>query len=88
LDRNIVTQETGQVLLRKSFLVEMLILSMAAADSALEKLNERKKHYPILDDDTIQSLIRYYKLDDDNPSHNKQVLKFVKDAVMKGDTLA
>jgi hypothetical protein len=45
------------------------------------KLNERKSHYQIVDDDTIQSLVRYYKL-----GHKKVVLKFVKDTAMKGDT--
>ena len=46
-----------------------------------EKLNKRKDHYQIIDDDTIQSLVRYYKLE-----HKKEVLKFAKEAGMKGDT--
>lgn len=66
----------------------MLSFNVIVLDNEFEKLNERKKHYPIINDDTIQSLIRYYKLEHDNLGHNKQVLKFVKDAVMKGDTLA
>jgi pyrroloquinoline quinone (PQQ) biosynthesis protein C len=49
----------------------------------LEKLNERKKHYRIVDDETIQSLIQYYKLERE---HKKEVLKFVKKTEMKGDT--
>jgi hypothetical protein len=47
-----------------------------------QKLNERKSYYPIVDDDTIQSLVRYYRLE-----RKKEVLKFVKDTGMKGDTL-
>jgi pyrroloquinoline quinone (PQQ) biosynthesis protein C len=50
----------------------------------LEKLNDRKKHYRIIDDETIQSLIKYYKLEHE---HRKEVLKFVKNTEMKGDTL-
>jgi hypothetical protein len=41
----------------------------------IEKLNDRKKHYRIIDDETIQSLIKYYKLEHE---HKKEVLKFVK----------
>jgi hypothetical protein len=51
-----------------------------------EKLNERKKYYIIVDDDTIHSLIRYYKLEHDNEEYGK-VIKFAKDAAIKGDTL-
>ena len=49
--------------------------------TGFEKLNERKSHYQIVDDDTIQSLVRYYKLE-----HEKDVLKFIKNTGMKGDT--
>lgn len=49
-----------------------------------EKLNKRKDHYQVVDDDTIQSLVRYYKLEH---GHKKEVLKFVKGAAMKGDML-
>lgn len=58
---------------------------MTREKNEFEKLNERKKHYTVVDDDTIQSLIRYYKLEDDKDHHTK-VVKFVKDAAMKGDT--
>lgn len=51
---------------------------------SLEKLNDRKKHYRIIDDETIQSLIRYYKLEHE---HKKDVLKFVKNTEIKGNTL-
>jgi hypothetical protein len=54
-----------------------------ALEKDLEKLNERKKHYRIIDDETIQSLIQYYKLE----HKHKEVLKFVKNTEMKGDTL-
>jgi hypothetical protein len=37
------------------------------------KQDERKKHYRIIDDDTIIRLKKYYKLDD-----NGELLKFVK----------
>jgi hypothetical protein len=58
---------------------------MIARENEFEKLNERKKYYPIVDDDTIQSLIRYYGLENDSHEHKKEVFKFVKDAGMKGD---
>lgn len=48
-----------------------------------EELNERKKYYQYLDDDTILSLIRYYKLD-----RKKELLRFIKDNSMKGDNTA
>lgn len=48
-----------------------------------KKLNERKNHYQIVDDDTIQNLVRYYKLERD---HKKHVLRFAKEACVRGDT--
>ena len=57
-----------------------------AAKEEFEKLNERKKYYNVVDDDTIQSLICYYKLEYDNEEHGKEVIKFEKDAAVKGDT--
>ena len=59
---------------------------MVAVENEFEKLNERKKYYTVVDDDTIQSLIEYYKLEHDNEDHHKQVVKFAKDTAMKGDT--
>jgi hypothetical protein len=58
-----------------------------AAKEEFEKLNERKKYYTFVDDETIRSLIRYYKLEHDNEEHGKEVIKFAKDAAQKGDTL-
>lgn len=49
--------------------------------TGFEKLDKRKSHYQTVDDDTIQSLVKYYKLE-----HEKEVLKFVKDAGMRDDT--
>lgn len=45
-----------------------------------EKLNEKKKHYRIVDDDTIDSLVRYYGL-----LEHDELLKFVKETSVKGD---
>lgn len=45
-----------------------------------EKLNEKKKHYRIVDDDTIDSLVRYYGL-----LEHGELLKFVKETSVKGD---
>jgi hypothetical protein len=59
---------------------------MIARNNEFEKLNERKKHYPIVDDDTIQSLIRYYGLENDSHIDKRAVFKFVKDTGMKGDS--
>ena len=59
---------------------------MTRKENEFEKLNERKKHYNLIDDDTIQSLIQYYKLEHDNEDHHKRVVRFAKDAAMKGDT--
>jgi hypothetical protein len=56
-------------------------------ENEFEKLNDRKNHYHLVNDDIIQSLIRYYKLEHDNDEHKNEVLKFVKDTAMKGDTL-
>jgi hypothetical protein len=47
-----------------------------------EKLNDRKKHYRTIDDDTILNLKEYYKIDD-----HDELLKFVKNAGIKGDNL-
>lgn len=58
-----------------------------AAKEEFEKLNERKKYYTVVDDDTIYSLIRYYKLEHDNDEHGKEVIKFAKDAAVKGDNV-
>ena len=53
-----------------------------AAEDEFEKLNERKDHYRIVDDDTITSLIRYYKLEHEK----KELLRFIKKSgAMKGD---
>ena len=57
-----------------------------AAKEEFEKLNERKKYYTAVDDDTIHPLIRYYKLEHDNKEHGEEVIKFAKDATAKGDT--
>lgn len=59
---------------------------MTRKENEFEKLNERKKYYNLVDDDTIQSLIQYYKLEHDNEDHHKHVVRFAKDAAMKGDT--
>lgn len=56
-------------------------------ENEFEKLNDRKSYYHLIDDDTVQSLIRYYELEHDNQEHKNEVLRFVKDAAMKGDTL-
>ena len=61
-------------------------MHMSQVENEFEKLNERKKHYNSVDDDTIQSLIQYYKLEHDNEDHHKEVIKFAKDTAMKGDT--
>lgn len=61
-------------------MIRWKITHMGSED--FQKLNERKSYYPIVDDDTIQSLVRYYRLE-----RKKEVLKFVKDTGMKGDTL-
>ncbi|AIC16889.1 hypothetical protein [Nitrososphaera viennensis] len=47
-----------------------------------EKLNERKKHYQIIDDDMLIRLKEYYKLED-----HGELLKFVKEHCMKGDII-
>jgi hypothetical protein len=47
-----------------------------------ESLNDRKGSYHLLDDETVESLIRYY-----GAEHKDEVLKFVKKKVVKGDTL-
>jgi hypothetical protein len=57
-----------------------------AAKEEFEKLNERKKYYNAVDDDTIRSLIHYYKLEHDNKEPGKEVIKFAKEAAVKGDT--
>lgn len=56
-------------------------------ENEFEKLNDRKKHYSTVDDDTIESLIRYYKLEHENEEHKDEILKYVKEAAIKGDTL-
>ena len=61
-------------------------MSMSDVENEFEKLNDRKKHYNPVDDDTIQSLIHYFKLENDNDDHHKHVVRFAKDADMKGDT--
>ena len=48
-----------------------------------ESLNQRKKYYQLLDDDTILTLTQYYKID-----HKKELLRFIKDNCMKGDNLS
>lgn len=52
-----------------------------AAEENFEKLNERKKNYHTVDDDTILTLKDYYKIDD-----HEELLKYVKKTGMKGDT--
>ena len=64
--------DTG--LRNKSFLLSQVELGMAMKDE-FEKLNERKDHYRIVDDDTVASLIRYYKLGHDK----KELLRFIKE---------
>ena len=59
---------------------------MSQAHNEFEKLNDRKKHYNTIDDDTIQGLIQYYKLEHNNEDHHKEVVKFAKDRAIKGDT--
>ena len=54
-----------------------------AAKEEFEKLNERKKDYQTVDDDTILSLKDYYKIED-----HEELLKYVKKSGMKGDTLS
>ena len=54
-----------------------------AAKEEFEKLNERKKDYQTVDDDTILSLKDYYKIED-----HEELLKYVKKTEMKGDTLS
>lgn len=56
-------------------------------ENEFEKLNDRKSHYHLIDDDTVHSLIRYYKLEYDSQEHKNEVLRFVKDAAMKDDML-
>ena len=53
-----------------------------AVEENFEKLNERKKDYQTVDDDTILTLKDYYKIED-----HKELLKYVKKNGMKGDTL-
>jgi hypothetical protein len=53
-----------------------------AAKKEFEKLNERKKDYQTVDDDTILSLKDYYKIED-----HEELLKYVKKTGMKGDNL-
>jgi hypothetical protein len=54
---------------------------MAVKDE-FEKLNERKDHYRVVDDDTVASLVRYYKLGQDK----KELLRFIKESgAMKDD---
>ena len=45
-----------------------------------EAMNERKEHYRTVDDDTIVSLKKYYRLDD-----HGELLRYVKENVMKDD---
>ena len=47
-----------------------------------KSLNDRKGTYHLFDDDTVESLIRYYGVEEKD-----EVLQFVKKRVMKGDTL-
>ncbi|MEW5839601.1 hypothetical protein [Nitrososphaera sp.] len=61
---------------------------MQTGKKEFEKLNERKKHYQVVDDDTIQSLIRYYKIECGSREQRDDMLRFVKDVGIKGDTLA
>lgn len=51
-----------------------------AAKEEFEKLNERKKNYHTVDDDTILTLKDYYKIED-----HEELLKYVKKNGMKGD---
>lgn len=47
-----------------------------------KSLNDRKGTYHLFDDETVESLIRYYGVEEKD-----EVLQFVKKRVMKGDTL-
>jgi hypothetical protein len=51
-----------------------------AVEENFEKLNERKKDYQTVDDDTILTLKDYYKIED-----HEELLKYVKKTGMKGD---
>jgi hypothetical protein len=53
-----------------------------AVEENFEKLNERKKDYQTVDDDTILTLKDYYKIED-----HDELLKYVKKTGMKGDSL-
>lgn len=54
---------------------------MAVKDE-FEKLNKRKDQYRVVDDDTIASLVRYYKLGQDK----NELLRFIKESgAMKDD---
>ena len=53
-----------------------------AVEENFEKLNERKKEYQTVDDDTILTLKDYYKIED-----HDELLKYVKKIGMKGDSL-
>lgn len=49
-------------------------------EEKFEILDEKKEYYQIVDGDTIQSLIRYYKLEhDDHKQAKRELLRFVKD---------
>jgi hypothetical protein len=52
-----------------------------SAKENFEKLNERKKNYQTVDDDTILTLKDYYKIED-----HEELLKYVKKTGMKGDS--
>lgn len=47
-----------------------------------EALNERKESYHLFDDETVESLTRYYGVE-----QKDEVLKLAKKKVMKGDSL-